>query len=73
MTQFKSNFVAASSNSQSSNAYAIRRLALPGFVSGGSIGGVQTTSSLPGFVSGGTIFVEMQIGSNQPIQTLRES
>ncbi|KAJ4847664.1 hypothetical protein Tsubulata_046915, partial [Turnera subulata] len=32
---------------------------LPGFVSGGSIGGdtnrTQTTSSLPGFVSGGSI------------------
>ncbi|KDP28272.1 hypothetical protein JCGZ_14043 [Jatropha curcas] len=59
MTQFKSNFVVASSNSQSSNNYANKRSALPGFVSGGSIGGdinrTQTTSSLPGFVSGGSI------------------
>ncbi|KAJ4850340.1 DEAD-box ATP-dependent RNA helicase 24 [Turnera subulata] len=64
MAQFKSNFVAASSNSQSqgfnsSNAYANKRPALTGFVSGGSIGGdisrTQTTGSLPGFVSGGSI------------------
>ncbi|XP_065860313.1 DEAD-box ATP-dependent RNA helicase 24 isoform X1 [Euphorbia lathyris] len=59
MTQFKSSFVAASSNPQSSSAYANRRPALPGFVSGGSIGGdlnrVQTASSIPGFVSGGSI------------------
>uniref|UniRef100_A0A1D1Y952 RNA helicase n=1 Tax=Anthurium amnicola TaxID=1678845 RepID=A0A1D1Y952_9ARAE len=44
MVQFKSSFVAASSNSQSesiseSNAFASKRPALPGFVSGGSIGG----------------------------------
>ncbi|MQL78552.1 hypothetical protein Taro_010984 [Colocasia esculenta] len=44
MVQFKSNFVAASSSSQSesrseSNAFASKRPALPGFVSGGSIGG----------------------------------
>ncbi|XP_057474268.1 DEAD-box ATP-dependent RNA helicase 24-like isoform X1 [Actinidia eriantha] len=45
MPQFKSNFVAASSNSQnrsinnSSGAYANKRMVLPGFVSGGSIGG----------------------------------
>ncbi|KAJ4850941.1 hypothetical protein Tsubulata_030367 [Turnera subulata] len=64
MSQFKSNFVAASSNSQSqgfnsSSAYANKRPALTGFVSGGSIGGdisrSQTTSSLPGFVSCGSI------------------
>ncbi|CAK7348443.1 unnamed protein product [Dovyalis caffra] len=63
MAQFKSSFVAASSNSQSpglnnsSSASANKRPALRGFVSGGSIGGEinrpQTTSSLPGFVSGG--------------------
>ena len=55
MAQFKSKFVAASSNSQnqglsnSSSAYANKRTALPGFVSGGSIGGdvyrTQTTIS----------------------------
>ena len=45
MPQFKSNFVAASSSSQnqsinnSSGAYANKRIVLPGFVSGGSIGG----------------------------------
>lgn len=65
MAQFKSNFVAASSNSQnqsfnnSSSTYTNKRPALPGFVAGGSIGGdinrAQTTSSLPGFVSGGSI------------------
>ncbi|EEF47251.1 DEAD-box ATP-dependent RNA helicase 24 [Ricinus communis] len=59
MAQFKSSFVAASSNSQSPSAYANNRPALRGFVSGGSIGGdlniTQTTSSLPGFVSGGSI------------------
>ncbi|KAF2304788.1 hypothetical protein GH714_037976 [Hevea brasiliensis] len=59
MGQFKSNFVAASSNPQSSSAYANKRPALPGFVSGGSIGGdinrTRTNSSVPGFVSGGSI------------------
>lgn len=69
MAQFKSNFVAAASNSQSpglntsSSVYANKRPALRGFVSGGSIGGdmnrPQTTSSLPGFVSGGSIGVDM--------------
>lgn len=54
MAQFKSSFVAASSNSQSqgvnnsSSMYANKRTALSGFVSGGSIGGDmnrnQTTS-----------------------------
>lgn len=56
MAQFKSNFVAASSNSQSqglsnsTSASAHKRPALPGFVSGGSIGGdihrTQTTTSV---------------------------
>ncbi|KAJ4850344.1 DEAD-box ATP-dependent RNA helicase 24 [Turnera subulata] len=64
MAQFMSNFVAASSNSQSqgfnsSSACANKRPALTGFVSGGSIGGdisrTQTAGSLPGFVSGGSI------------------
>eukprot|EP00258_Populus_trichocarpa_P033194 XP_024449213.1 DEAD-box ATP-dependent RNA helicase 24 isoform X1 [Populus trichocarpa] len=69
MAQFKNNFVAATSNSQSpglntsSSVYANKRPALRGFVSGGSIGGdmnrPQTTSSLPGFVSGGSIGVDM--------------
>ncbi|KAF5745928.1 DEAD-box ATP-dependent RNA helicase 24 [Tripterygium wilfordii] len=55
MAQFKSKFVAASSNSQgqglsnSSNTYANNRPSLPGFVSGGTIGGdakrTLTTSS----------------------------
>ena len=45
MSQFKSNFVAASSNSQNqgfgsnTSMAANKRPALPGFVSGGSIGG----------------------------------
>ena len=42
MTQFKSNFVAASSNSQSQgfiNSSSVRRPTLAGFVSGGTIGG----------------------------------
>ncbi|GAB2282188.1 DEAD-box ATP-dependent RNA helicase 24 [Dionaea muscipula] len=39
MAQFKSSFVAASSNSQSSSLYANSRPSLPGFVSGGTIGG----------------------------------
>ncbi|KAK3415378.1 hypothetical protein EUGRSUZ_H01004 [Eucalyptus grandis] len=55
MAQFKSNFVAAASNSQnqginsSSNMYASKRPAMTGFVSGGTIGGdaykAQTTKS----------------------------
>ncbi|CAA3008291.1 DEAD-box ATP-dependent RNA helicase 24 [Olea europaea subsp. europaea] len=55
MAQFKNNFVAASSNSQNQVAnqnpamHAAKRMALPGFVSGGTIGGevhtVKTTSS----------------------------
>ncbi|XP_062143248.1 DEAD-box ATP-dependent RNA helicase 24 [Alnus glutinosa] len=62
MAQFKSNFVAASSNPQnqgmsnSSKAYANKRPALAGFVSGGSIGGdtykPQTTSSFTPAMSG---------------------
>lgn len=57
MTQFKSSFVAASSNSQnqglsnSTSASAHKRPALPGFVSGGSIGGdihrTQATTNPP--------------------------
>lgn len=47
MAQFKSSFVAASSNPQSaggnsSNTSASRRSTLPGFVSGGSIGGLTS-------------------------------
>ncbi|KAI3414409.1 uncharacterized protein J3R85_016415 [Psidium guajava] len=55
MAQFKSNFVAAASNSQnqginrSSNMHASKRPAMTGFVSGGTIGGddykAQTTKS----------------------------
>ena len=55
MSQFKNNFVAASSNSQnqgvnsSSSMYANKRTVLSGFVSGGTIGGntgsAQTTGS----------------------------
>lgn len=55
MAQFKNNFVAASSNSQNQVAnqnpvmHAAKRMALPGFVSGGTIGGevhtIKTTSS----------------------------
>ncbi|OMO63998.1 hypothetical protein CCACVL1_22119 [Corchorus capsularis] len=52
MAQFKSNFVAASSNSQSqgfSNSSSVRRPTLSGFVSGGTIGGdinrAQTSGS----------------------------
>ncbi|KAL2540422.1 DEAD-box ATP-dependent RNA helicase 24 [Abeliophyllum distichum] len=55
MAQFKSNFVAASSNSQNQvvnqnpGMHAAKRMALPGFVSGGTIGGdvhtAKTTSS----------------------------
>lgn len=62
MAQFKSNFVAAASNSQSqgmsnsSSAYANKGTALSGFVSGGSIGGdiykTQTTSSFSPAMSG---------------------
>uniref|UniRef100_A0A2P2IST1 RNA helicase n=1 Tax=Rhizophora mucronata TaxID=61149 RepID=A0A2P2IST1_RHIMU len=63
VAQFKSNFVAASSNSQSFNSSpsvcANKKPALPGFVSGGSIGGemlrAQSSSALPGFTSGGSI------------------
>lgn len=58
MSQFKSNFVAASSNSQNhgfgnnTSMSANKRPALPGFVSGGSIGGdintyQQTASHSP--------------------------
>ncbi|OWM62850.1 DEAD-box ATP-dependent RNA helicase 24 [Punica granatum] len=69
MAQFKSSFVAASSNSQnqgvnsSSSMFANKRSALSGFVSGGTIGGdvqrSQTTSS-SGFVSGGIIGGDVQ-------------
>ncbi|PSS14733.1 DEAD-box ATP-dependent RNA helicase [Actinidia chinensis var. chinensis] len=64
MPQFKSNFVAAASNSQnqsinnSSGSYANKRMVLPGFVSGGSIGGDvnaawTTNSPNPAPASGG--------------------
>ncbi|KAL5983523.1 hypothetical protein ACLOJK_017610 [Asimina triloba] len=51
MVQFKSNFVAATSNPQSDGStFATTRPTLPGFVSGGSIGGetygTQTSGSL---------------------------
>ncbi|XVF32906.1 hypothetical protein REPUB_Repub17cG0123200 [Reevesia pubescens] len=49
MTQFKSNFVAASSNSQSqgfSNSSSVSRPTLAGFVSGGTIGGVINRSQM---------------------------
>lgn len=62
MAQFKSSFVAASANSQgqglnnSSGAYANKRPALTGFVSGGTIGGdvnrSQATSSFNPALSG---------------------
>ncbi|KAK9280892.1 hypothetical protein L1049_003783 [Liquidambar formosana] len=70
MAQFKSNFVAASSNSSnqglnnSSSMYANKRPALAGFVSGGTIGGdmnrAQTTSSFSPSapISGGTTTVQ---------------
>ncbi|KAJ9547741.1 hypothetical protein OSB04_020284 [Centaurea solstitialis] len=45
MAQFKSSFVAASSNSQSQGS-SNKKMVLPGFVSGGSIGG-DVRSSLP--------------------------
>lgn len=58
MAQFKSSFVAASSNSQgqglsnSSNTYANNRPSLPGFVPGGTIGGnVNRTSTTSSFNS----------------------
>ena len=50
MTQFKTNFVAASSNPQnqslnnSSGTYENKKMVLPGFVAGGSIGGDINTS-----------------------------
>ncbi|XP_028786327.1 DEAD-box ATP-dependent RNA helicase 24-like [Neltuma alba] len=53
MAQFRSNFVAASSNSQnqsyssSTSMPANKRPALPGFVSGGSIGGDLNTNQTP--------------------------
>lgn len=57
MSQFKSNFVAATSDAQKqgSNTYAINKPVLRGFVSGGSIGGdIKTSSSFsPAPNSGG--------------------
>ncbi|XP_010267974.1 PREDICTED: DEAD-box ATP-dependent RNA helicase 24 [Nelumbo nucifera] len=60
MAQFKSNFVAAKSDSQNSSfssANVSKRPVLPGFVSGGSIGGdanrTQTTTSFNPTPSGG--------------------
>lgn len=47
MAQFKNSFVAASSNTQSQGQGPVKKMVLPGFVSGGSIGGAppQTSSS----------------------------
>ncbi|CAH9082583.1 unnamed protein product [Cuscuta epithymum] len=46
MAQFKNNFVAASSpNSQSQALSSNKKMALPGFVSGGTIGGGETNPS----------------------------
>ncbi|GKC02282.1 hypothetical protein Tco_0993892, partial [Tanacetum coccineum] len=60
MTQFKSSFVAASSNSQNQGLNnGNKKMVLPGFVSGGSIGGgagappSQTTSSNPSPMTAG--------------------
>ncbi|GMH30854.1 hypothetical protein Nepgr_032697 [Nepenthes gracilis] len=51
MAQFKSNFVAASSNSQSSSIYANKGPALSGFVSGGTIGGDANRTQPPNIAS----------------------
>lgn len=56
MVQFKSNFVAAASNSQSectssSNTFTSKRPVLAGFVSGGSIGGESRTQTTTSFYS----------------------
>ncbi|KAK9984325.1 hypothetical protein SO802_033850 [Lithocarpus litseifolius] len=81
MAQFKSKFVAASSNSQnqglsnSSSAYANKRTALPGFVSGGSIGGdvyrTQTTISFRPAMSG--VNTTSQISTENATQKNPES
>ncbi|CAN6469038.1 unnamed protein product [Victoria cruziana] len=57
MARFRSSFVAASSNSEgssfnASNAPAIKRTALPGFVSGGSIGGEAPKAQMSSWDSG---------------------
>lgn len=61
MAQFRSNFVAASSNSQNDVSRASRPL-LPGFVSGGSIGGetykAPQATSISAAASLGGSFVE---------------
>lgn len=68
MQQFKSNFVAASSNS---NMLASNRPVLPGFVSGGSIGGesyqkTQQTSTLnPSVTPGGNKVENPKENENQ--------
>lgn len=81
MAQFKSKFVAASSNSQnqglsnSSSAYANKRTALPGFVSGGSIGGdvyrTQTAISFCPAMSG--VNTTSQISTQNATQKKPES
>ncbi|KAL3531543.1 hypothetical protein ACH5RR_010865 [Cinchona calisaya] len=61
MSQFKSNFVAASSNSQnqgvnsSSSMYANKRMVLPGFVSGGTIGGSTSSAQTIGSANAPTV------------------
>ncbi|KAK3034627.1 hypothetical protein RJ639_033582 [Escallonia herrerae] len=76
MAQFKNKFVAASSHTQnqamtnSSNMHANKRMVLPGFVSGGSIGGemnatqTRSTSSAPP-ITGGDATSQNRENTNQ--------
>ncbi|GAB4841782.1 DEAD-box ATP-dependent RNA helicase 24 [Ancistrocladus abbreviatus] len=69
MAQFKSNFVAASSNPLSPSMYANKGPALAGFVSGGTIGGDANRTQLPSTTSyapasGGSNAGQNNVGNN---------
>lgn len=61
MAQFKSKFVAASSSSEnqgvnsSSSMYANKKMLLPGFVSGGVIGGERRTAPVTSSTNAGAV------------------
>ncbi|KAG9457854.1 hypothetical protein H6P81_002362 [Aristolochia fimbriata] len=81
MTQFKSNFVAASDSQtgsrNNSSAFANKRTALPGFVSGGSIGGesiAQASNTLNATFrpAGSTVDSSKETGNKKTSESSRD-
>ncbi|CAI9767865.1 unnamed protein product [Fraxinus pennsylvanica] len=80
MAQFKSNFVAASSNSQNQvvnqnpGMHATKRMALPGFVSGGTIGGdIHTAKTIGSIGTASVLNIATQNSGDNANQKRSES